>query len=188
MSQGVPDSLIPWVGRAQEGDPAAFEHLVTRLTAPLRGFARGMLGQWAEAEDAVQEAWLRIWRRLPHLKDRSAFTGWAYSITRNVCLDRIRSRDRLRADSLDAQMIELAAPADAQPEERTERRLELERAWKRVAALPLAQREAFLLVVVHGLSYRDAALAMGSTETTLRGRLARARAALTNDPGEEATP
>ncbi|MFJ3959191.1 RNA polymerase sigma factor [Arthrobacter sp. NPDC090010] len=185
MSQGPPESLIPWVGRAQEGDPEAFEQLVIRLTGPLRSFARGMLGHWAEAEDAVQEAWLRIWRRLPHLKDRAAFSGWAYSITRNVCLDRIRARDKLKADSLDAQILELAAPDHERPDTQTERRLELEQAWKRIAALPMAQREAFLLVAVHGLSYEEAALAMGTAPSTLRGRLARARAALSHDPGEE---
>lgn len=177
-----------WVGRSQEGDPEAFAHLVEKLTEPLSRFAMAMLGPWQEAEDAVQEAWLRIWRRLPLLQERAAFRGWAYSITRNVCLDRLRSRARRPAEPFDEAVMEMPAPEASQPEASAVMAHEVSRAWRVLGELPLAQREAFVLVAVHGLSYEEASTAMGTTVSTLRGRLARARGSIARQKEQEVNP
>lgn len=174
--------VATWVGRSQEGDPDAFANLVREFTEPLTRFARVMLGGWQEAEDAVQEAWIRIWRRLPQLQERAAFVGWTYSVTRHVCLDRIRASDRRPASSLDELTssvgLDVSAPSEAEPETAAVLADDVAQAWALLERLPLAQREAFVLVAVEGLSYEEAARAMGTAASTVRGRLARARASL----------
>lgn len=78
--------------RAAEGDEDAFAVLVQRHAAALIRLATSLLGTGAEAEDAVQDAFLSAWRRLPEFQGRSSFGTWMYRIVTNRCLNVLRAR------------------------------------------------------------------------------------------------
>src|SRR5512141_3376315 len=80
------------VARAQDGDLAAFEHLVLTYEYRLFRLAYRMLNDRGEAEDIVQETLTTSWRGLPMLADVDAFGGWIYRLATNKCLDLLRKR------------------------------------------------------------------------------------------------
>jgi RNA polymerase sigma-70 factor (TIGR02960 family) len=77
---------------ARRGDEGSFASLVATYERPLFRHCYRMLGSGADAEDAVQEALLRAWRRLDTLEASGTFGGWLFRIATNVCLDLLRSR------------------------------------------------------------------------------------------------
>lgn len=79
-------------------DNARVEALWAEFAAPLRGYLRKQTGNDADAEDLLQEVFVRIHRNVCHLKDTSKLQGWVYRIARNVVINRIRS-GRLRQNS-----------------------------------------------------------------------------------------
>jgi RNA polymerase sigma-70 factor, ECF subfamily len=70
------------------------ERQLEELRKPLIGFCYRMLGSPFEAEDAVQEAFLRAWRGFEHFEGRAALRSWLYRIATNVCLDMLKGRER----------------------------------------------------------------------------------------------
>jgi RNA polymerase sigma-70 factor (ECF subfamily) len=95
---------------ARDGDRAAFEALVARHWRRLFRMARGVLHNDADAEDAAQEAWVKIWQSLDTFRGESAPTTWMGSIAVRTAIDRLRARDRAGAES-----IEFHAPVLSDP-------------------------------------------------------------------------
>lgn len=79
---------------AGEGNLAAFELLTRRYTGPLLVFCTHLLRDSAAAEDAVQEAFLRVYIHLPRYDSTRKFSSWIYSIAHNLCRDALRVRGR----------------------------------------------------------------------------------------------
>jgi RNA polymerase sigma-70 factor, ECF subfamily len=157
--------------RACEGDDDAFAVLVRRHTSPLLALAHHLLGNRADAEDAVQDAFLAAWRQLPEFRHGASFGTWMYRIVTNRCLSTLRRRPR-------------ALPLDTRPEPaaRDPGSAETDAA---TAALVQAlrklnpeQRVCWVLRELHGLHYEEIAHVTGASEQTVRGRLFRARRAL----------
>lgn len=78
--------------QAGAGDRPAFAELVRRYTPLLWRTCRRLLGDASEAEDAVQESFLKAWQALPRYEARGRLAGWLASIAQRVCLDRLRAR------------------------------------------------------------------------------------------------
>lgn len=157
------------VRAARHGDREAFMRLVRLHQAGVRAFARGLLADRTLAEDVAQEAFLRAWRGLGAFRGDAAFATWLYTIVRRVALDEVR-RPALRTVPVE-EVPGLADRRVADPVLRGD----LERA---LGALEPAQREAFLLVVVLGLSYQEAGGITGSPAGTVASRVFRARTRL----------
>jgi RNA polymerase sigma-70 factor (ECF subfamily) len=157
------------VRAARDGDREAFMRLVRRHQAGVRAFARGLVANPALAEDVAQEAFLRAWRGLPGLRGEAAFTTWLYTIARRAALDEVR-----RPAPATVPIDQAAAVADQRAADPVLRR-DLEQA---LATLEVAQREAFLLVVVLGLSYQEVGGMVGCPAGTVASRVFRARARL----------
>jgi RNA polymerase sigma-70 factor, ECF subfamily len=157
------------VRAARNGDREAFMQLVRVHQAGVRAFAHGLLGDRALAEDIAQEAFLRAWRGLEKFRGEAAFATWLYAIARRVALDEAR-RPALRTVPVE-QAAGLADRRGGDPALRGD----LERALQ---GLEPAQREAFLLVVVLGLSYQEAGDMTGNPAGTMASRVFRARARL----------
>jgi RNA polymerase sigma-70 factor, ECF subfamily len=163
----VEDSIL--VRAAQNGDVDAFEELVRRYQTSIYRVALRMLGSRADAQDVVQETFVRAWRALPRFRHDSAISTWLYRIVTRRALDKIASR-RSTA-TLDEVEVE-AGPDPAQAAEDQERLRALRRA---IAKLPPDQRAALVLREFEGLSYQEVAQVLGASVPAIKTRIHRAR-------------
>jgi RNA polymerase sigma-70 factor (ECF subfamily) len=142
------------------GDPAAARALTDRLTPRLLAYAARMLaGDRAEAEDVVQETFLRLWRIAPDWRPgETQVATWAYRVATNLCIDRQRRRRRHAQDPLD----EASAPPDPTPgaEARLQDHRRLAALEAALASLPDRQRQAVVLRHIEGLTNPEIAAIM----------------------------
>ena len=165
--------------RAAEGDDEAFALLVHRWSPPLLGLAYHLLGSVPDAEEAVQDAFIRAWRRLPEFRGDAAFGTWMYRIATNRCLTVLRAR--ASSVPLDAVPEAMAHDAAGEPERAAETEAATQALSKALAALPPEQRACWVLRELHGLSYAEIAQVTRMSESTVRGRLYRARRTLVRE-------
>jgi RNA polymerase sigma-70 factor (ECF subfamily) len=158
------------VRAALDGDDRAFTTLVDRHAPACLRFAKRMLGEMADAEDAAQETFLRAFNALRSYDTEAPFRTWLFAILVNRCrtsiLHRTRRERRIVREEVEA---EHAAPDD--DAHAFEFRDEI--AWA-LAALPAEQREAFLLKHVEDLSYDEMVVVTGAGASALRMRVKRA--------------
>lgn len=153
------------------GDPTAFAELVTRHRDRLWAVAVRTLGDHDEASDALQDALVSAFRGAAGFRGEAAVTTWLHRVVVNACLDRLRRRAARPTVPLPD-----AEPADRRDDHRaTEIRLDVRAA---LARLPEHQRQALVLVDMHGLSVAEAAAVLQVAEGTIKSRCARGRATL----------
>jgi RNA polymerase sigma-70 factor, ECF subfamily len=163
LSLDDPDGEL--VRRVGEGDAHAIEALVARKLPRMTALAQRLLGDRAEAEDVVQELFLRVWRSASAWRPGAArFDTWMHRVAFNLCTDRLRKRREVALpDSWDA--------VDPAP-------LESDAVGHALAALAPRQREAIVLTYYQELPNREAAALMGIGVDALESLLARGRRAL----------
>lgn len=161
--------------RMRAGDSSALDSLIDRYWTPLVAYAARLLGGWDVAEDAAQEAFVRLWeRRLTWGMDGSV-SALLYRITRNIALDECKRSDRRKARMSTGPLNERRVPTPIEHLQRTE----LEAAFdSALAALPERRREAFILARSHDLSYREIADVMGIAPQTVANQVSSAMAEL----------
>jgi RNA polymerase sigma-70 factor (ECF subfamily) len=173
------------VALAAAGDGAAFELLMRRHNQLLLRTARSILKNDAEAEDAVQEGYLRAWRALGEFRTESRLSTWLVRIVANEALGRLR-RTGAQVIPLEAAMTspepETQAAFTDTPERgpehsalRSQVRTLLE---SRIDLLPEAYRTVFMLRAVEEMSVEEVAQALDIPEATVRTRFFRARSLL----------
>jgi RNA polymerase sigma-70 factor (ECF subfamily) len=141
------------------------------LLPRLRRFARSLAGNMSDADDLVQIAIERGLARSDQLRDGAPLAGWMFGILRNAWIDEARARARrLRVFAPEELGEQVADPSSAHAEV-----LPVQQAMER---LPDDQREVVSLVLIEGLSYREAADIVGVPVGTVTSRLARGREAL----------
>ena len=170
------------VARAQDGDLAAFEHLVLTYQSRLFRLAYRMVNDRGEAEDIVQETLTTSWRGLPMLADVDAFGGWIYRLATNKCLDQLRKRCAHAEDIIDSEIMDSMPGARARtvsarwdPAHEAEWSAEQDGLAALLNTLPPAQRACWLLREMHGRSYAEIGVTLKISPTAVRGTLARAR-------------
>ena len=158
------------------GNRNAFAQIVERYTPLLYSLAFRMLGRGEEAQEAVQEIFLRAYRALPRFRLERRFHPWLYTIALNYLRTVARRQRRRRGLRLVRLGEELDTVADRGDLQAAAEREDGERlAQEALAGLPPLYREVFLLREVEGLSVRDTAEAIGVPEGTVKVRLHRAR-------------
>jgi RNA polymerase sigma-70 factor (ECF subfamily) len=166
--------LVPGL---KAGERGALRETYERHGARVQRLCLGLLGRTADAEDAAQEVFLKLFERAHGFDGRARFTTWLHRLTVNLCLHRLE-RERLRATHpLPPGGGGLVDPGE-RPDEtlaRTEARTSLERLLARLSA---EHRAILVLRELEGLSYREIAQVLAVPEGTVRSRLARARAEL----------
>jgi len=169
------ESLAPLAERTRDGDPAAFRQLVDATSERIYRLAFHLMRDRDEAEDVVQETYIRAWQRRGDLRDPHAVVPWLSRIARNSARDRLRWWRR-RPDRARVEVESAAAvpPADAQLVE-AERAAEVRRA---LDVLSEKHRVILLLREVEDMSYEQIAELLGLPLGTVESRLHRARAAL----------
>jgi RNA polymerase sigma-70 factor (ECF subfamily) len=158
-----------------------FKILCERHSDEIYRYARALLANQTDAEDATQEVLLRLWRRLPRLNPFN-LRAWLLQTTRCYCLDQIRRRAHpaaplcLEDGVLEDQADELAV----NPSLATDSRLRLEQAHEALLQLPENLRSVFVLYEVNGLRYREIATTLGIPINSVKVYLSRARERLSN--------
>ena len=167
--------------RVRGGDARAFAEIHARYRAPLLAFARGILSRRPDdAEDVIQDAFLRAYFGL-HATDRPIALGpWLYMIVRNRAIDELRRPDR--ADSLDDVMAVTLAPG---PEEQVAGRDALRALVAEIGRLPARQRQALLAREFTGQTHAQTAQALCTTVPATKSLLIRARANLARELRDE---
>lgn len=165
------------VGRAQAGDHAAFEELVRRHTGGVYGLVLPFCQDRHEAEDLVQEVFLRAWRALGRFEGRSRFFTWLYRIAVNEAKRRVERRPSPER-SLDDEPIAEAPDWSRAPELVAEQGAVREVLRTAIGNLPTDHRAALVLRDLQGLSSAEAADVLDVGEAALKSRLHRARMAV----------
>lgn len=193
MQQALPETSIKELtdlelaGRIASGDMLALQHLMRRHNQTLYRTARSILKDDAEAEDAVQEAYVQAYRAMDHFRGDAKLSTWLIRIAVNVAIRRARKINR------SAEVIDLVDPTDSrepggesletamnqnapeQPEHaavRAETRRLIE---DKVNRLPDAFRAVFVLRAIEEMSVEETAVCLGIPEATVRTRYFRAK-------------
>ena len=172
--------------RAAAGDHSAFEMLVRRYQGRAYRLAYRLVGPDGDPQDAVQDAFLRTYRKLPSFRGESRFSTWLFRVVTNAALMQRRGRRRRPAESLDACLPRFdadgrlaatpaALQAAAQAEERLDRRRLAEKARAGLDRLPEVYRAAFVLRDLEELPTAEVAAVLGLQPATVRQRVHRAR-------------
>ena len=149
------------VTKARLGDADAFRVLVERHSRPLFRVAFRMTGNQQDAEDVVQESFLRAWRQLGKFDERASFGTWLYRIATNCSLDVMRSRKRRSALS-EAEDPALALPSGDPSPERVAMSGEVrERVAEAMDGLSASERTAFVLRHFEGMRIVDVSRVLG---------------------------
>jgi RNA polymerase sigma-70 factor (ECF subfamily) len=151
----------------------SFEQQALDLLPRLRRFAIGLAGSAADGDDLCQMTIERALARRGQWQEGTRLDSWMYRIMRNIFIDERRAAAR-RSETFVHEDAGLEIGADGGQEARTELSM-VDRAMSR---LPADQREAVLLVMVEGYSYKEAAEIVGCPVGTLNSRLVRGRDAL----------
>lgn len=171
MEAETDEDLVIRIGR---GDPAATRAFVQRKGARMQALAKRMLGDAQEAEDVVQELFMRVWRQAPSWTPGAAkFDTWMHRVALNLCYDRLRRRREVPTDAPPEQVDDGPAPDAGLLAADLGRRVEAA-----LGLLPGRQREAIVLCHYQSLSNIDAAALMEISVDALESLLARARRAL----------
>ena len=166
------------VDRSRDGDLSAFNAIVERYQSQVYNVSARILGDRHLAEDVTQETFIKAHRSIDGFRGGS-LRAWLLRIASNLSLDATRSRKRRPAESLEAasERPGFSVPS-GQPRPRASEALQgelREKIQDCIMTLPDDQRAVIVLVDVQGLSYNEAADAIGSAVGTVKSRLARGR-------------
>ena len=166
------------VERAQSGNSRAFEMLLRRHQRSMFGTSLRLLSTDGDAEDAVQEAFIASWRRLPEFRADAQFSTWLYRIVTNRSLNELRRRKPTVPLDSDDKVRETILIDTATPSAHAEQTALIEALQAALAELPESLRVCWILRELDHRSYDDIADIVGAPEATVRGRIARARVKL----------
>ena len=169
------DSEEALIGRCRRGDTEAFGILVKRYAGRATGLALVLVGNYPDALDVSQEAFVRAWRHIGKFRGEASFFAWYASILRKVSLTWLRRRHHRK----DVELSAAAEPASgADPAVLAEQNDEAQRLWRAVLELPAKHREIIVLSHFQHLPYKEIAQVLEIPIGTVMSRLHAARVAL----------
>lgn len=164
-----------WILQAREGDQQAFGKLVQAYEGPVYNLAYRMLGNAGDAEDAVQEAFLRAYAHLDSYDPKRKFSSWLFAIASNYCIDQLRRRRINWVSVEDLPPWEPLRARTPDPEESAVRWSDSRHIQEMLDTLPPDYRLAVVLRYWYDYSYKDIAAVTNSTLSAVKSRLHRAR-------------
>ena len=163
------------VRRASGGEVVAFVELTRCFQHAAFGSALALTGDFQQAEDVAQEAFLAAWSALPNLADAAAFPGWLRTIVRRQAFRLLRQRELQTTSLAEAEEVPSEEPA---ADQQIERRQQARAALAALSTLPTRLREPAMLFFVHECSHQDIATFLDLTLATVNNRLHSARTEL----------
>ena len=177
-----PRDLVP---RLRAGDTSAYRDLMQIYERRLYAFANGILRDPDDAMDVVQDTFIRVFKSVGSFQGDAAFTSWVFRIARNLCIDRLRRKKRVRMtefnDALKASPDALDKPALTgqasfqTPDKQSLSRELGEQMLEALKVLSESHREILLLRELEGLSYGEISEILEIPTGTVMSRLFHAR-------------
>jgi RNA polymerase sigma-70 factor (ECF subfamily) len=173
------------IERAAAGETAAFELIMIHSQQRVMAMSWRMLGNEADARDACQEVFLRVYKHLRRFKQDQDFFAWLYRITVNVCRDSLKQRQtyNLRFTSLTDEANEIAFDIPTEQADAEQLLVQVQQRdviAKAIATLPYKERTSIILRDVEGLSTDEVARVLQSSSTTVRSQISSARKKIRN--------
>src|ERR1700722_443440 len=179
------------VERARAGDRDAFGSLLNPWRKPLFGYIYRMVTLRQDAEDLLQDVFVRVLENIRGYRGEARFKSWVFGIATHVCLDHLRKRKRWRVEAqclgeeeatADPKRVEQIVRLMHQPEFRYEIREHIAFCFSCISrTLPPEEQAAVMLKEVLGFTSEEAAKILSVSEPVFRHRLAAARAKMTED-------
>jgi RNA polymerase sigma-70 factor (ECF subfamily) len=167
-------TLANEVRRARAGDAQAFAALVRTSQRPVYGLCLRLLRTEAEAAEIAQETFLRAYQHLARFDERRPFELWVMAIARNLCLDLLRRRQKLKTEDVEDHAHALPS-GDQSLEDHVIERQEYASLEGALATLPVEDREVLALYYVQKRTTKEIAEIIGVAPGTIMARLFRAR-------------
>jgi len=173
MDEIIPGDEREWVAAAQAGDPDAFGRIYSATVGRVRGYVRVRCRTPADAEDTVQDVYLKAWRSIGSYSHERPIVAWLVTIAHNRLADqaRVGARRRAIADvavGLEGVEVELVSDRCPGPEDRMLMREEASAAVSLLRGIPL-RRAAVVAMTADGWSTEEIAQAVGCSESGVRG-------------------
>ncbi|WFB35143.1 sigma-70 family RNA polymerase sigma factor [Kiritimatiellota bacterium B12222] len=171
-----------WLQKARQGDLAAFDYLMAKYQSRIYALLYNMTSNKEDAEDLLQDVFLKAYKALPKFKGNSSFYTWIYRIGVNTAINYVKKRKRRRGLSLDD--IDMGIERDPalvqlSSQESPDRSLGLKELQKKLnAALQTLSEKHRMVVVLHdiqGLPHHEIGEIIGVSSGTVRSRLFYAR-------------
>jgi RNA polymerase sigma-70 factor (ECF subfamily) len=162
------------IQKCLSGQTEEYRHLVEMHETMLLRTAYHYFGNWEDAKDAAQEAFIKAYHSLHRFQQNKRFGTWIYRILVNVCKDRLRSAQRRLNVTLNSNSNE------TNDENRLNRLAEKELIQTALKQLPRKRRMALILVDIVGFSYKETSHILSCSESTIRVTLMKARQQLRN--------
>lgn len=153
------------------GDRSAFSELVARYRDRIYNLSLRITGNQADAEDAVQEVFLRLMSKISSFDGRSKFSTWLHAVSVNVCRDQLRKSKRAPTPLPEPERL----AGDETTDDLAERHLVKQALLDGLHSLPEEYRIAVVLRDVQGLSYAEVAETLEISEGTVKSRISRGR-------------
>jgi RNA polymerase sigma-70 factor (ECF subfamily) len=170
--------------RAQAGDRPAFGALIDRYWPRVFRWLVGLTRSTQLAEDIAQDTFLKAWKGIAAFAPETSFRAWVFRIAHNGLIDhQRRERPTINVDAWEEQVGPEVVPLNNVVHEETRAMI-----TAACARLPVSVREAFMLRTQEGLSFAEIALALSSTEETVRWRVHKARQHLLKELGAYLSP
>ena len=175
MSGHVSDDAL--MDRTAKGEEAAFRLLVERWEGEVLAFLIHMLGSVDEAEDTLQDTFVRVFGQAERYRGEGKFKSWLFRVAGNLARSRLRRRKIVGWLSFDPDRHDVASK-ERRPDEDLEANEATRAVRAAVATLPDRQREALVLHRFQGMRYREVAESMGTTLPGVESLIQRALAGL----------
>lgn len=183
LSRGVDTKIIKADDKGlalafQRGEQDAYNDIYATYSARVESICRRMLSDPHDAQEATQEAFLRVYQGLPRFNGRYQLGAWIARVATNVCLDQLRARQRRPSDPYPIDELDLESPEFVlanDPEDFVIKRSEGRRVRKVLDSLPPLHRAAIVLRDFEGFTYEEVASALKITECQVKALLHRAR-------------
>ncbi|MBC7189746.1 sigma-70 family RNA polymerase sigma factor [Candidatus Aerophobetes bacterium] len=178
------DSVL--LEKSKKGDEESFRKLVEKYQSKVYSIAFAMVKNKTEAEDIMQDIFIKVYRSLGNFKGKSKFYTWLYRITINTCINHLNHNKKTNTISLSSpenrekyqdQIIKtsLFLEDSKSPFEILQNRELEEKIKLAIESLPLELKQVFLLREIDDLSYKEMAKILNCSEGTIKSRLFRAR-------------
>lgn len=178
VSEATTMQLDPDVIRlAMRGDIQAYRKLVEHHQAFAYAVAYRMLGNEDEAEDMVQEVFIKLWKVLPGYRQEIKLTTWLYKIITNQCLDHLKSNYR-KANQNRKSVLDLVIQAPGTPDNELQQREWIVQVQEAAAALTPTQKAVFVLRDLQGLDVEEVCQVLEMNDTQVKSNLYHARKAI----------